>query len=78
MFLLVLLFPQGIHADFTFIVENLVNSSVPVPFRVDHVEGLGELVVDGELDYESVTDYTLRVRGRFCALQLYAGISHCQ
>ncbi len=52
---------QGIHGQFIFIVESVENASLPVPFRVDHVEGEGELVVDGELDYETVTSYNLRV-----------------
>lgn len=55
---------QGINADFQFELVNLFNSSVPLPFRIDHnrLSGEGRIVLIDELDYETQTVYIFQVR----------------
>ena len=46
---------------------NLLNSSVPLPFRIDHNElsGEGRIVLIDELDYEEQTLYLFNVRNLY-------------
>ena len=55
---------QGINADFRFEIVNLLNSSVPLPFRIDHnqLSGEGRIVLIDQLDYEIQTFYIFQVR----------------
>ena len=55
---------QGINADFRFEIVNLLNSSVPLPFRIDHnqLSGEGRIVLINQLDYEIQTLYIFQVR----------------
>lgn len=60
---------QGINADFQFELVNLLNSSVPLPFRIDHnqLSGEGRIVLIDRLDYEIQTLYVFQVRNLLCA-----------
>jgi hypothetical protein len=55
---------QGINAAFRFEFVNLLNSSVPLPFRIDHNQrsGEGRIVLIDQLDYEIQTLYIFQVR----------------
>ena len=61
---------QGINADFQFELVNLLNSSVPLPFRIDHnqLSGEGRIVLIDELDYEIQTLYIFQVRNYVACL----------
>ena len=59
---------KGVHAEFEFILENLLNSSEPLPFSVRHdvLSGEGSIVLTREIDFESETIYNFRVSFTQC------------
>ena len=58
---------QGIHADFEFVIEELYNTTDPIPFAISISGGAdtatveGAITVNGSLDFETTQSYIFRV-----------------
>ncbi len=54
---------QGVHAEFEFSLVNAVNSSLPLPFDIEHDvdSGEGSIVVATLLDFEELESYSFLV-----------------
>ena len=44
-----------------FELEDLLNSSLPLPFSISHTGGVGSLTLSQTLDFEDVETYLIRV-----------------